>query len=118
MILRGEKFMLSKKYERFSKVSLWICLYYFLSNSYILLCWGPRFNNMFFLELLKMFLMFDLCTWHIYGIFAILSLVIKLVKIFKIPAIERKNQIINIILHLIFMSISLFQIFWIFKNGF
>lgn len=98
-----------KRYNLFSKISLFIVGFYCLINIPLML--SQTIGN----EINAAIYFIDAYTWHIYGLFAIISFIVKLF-------IEKENNKekykFNIILHTIFMLASFAQILYIFGNPF
>ncbi len=97
-----------KKSSGFSIISLCIVTVYFLINSLFVCEWLSSkgtlsvFSNIVFT--------IDLFTWHIYCLFATISFFVKVSK--------KNSSKWNSFLHLIFMLISFFEIYWMIQNAF
>ena len=111
MIFKGAtKTMKTEKGHRtLSSVSLFIVGLYCLFNSLLMLevmyakgTLSAFADTVFFI---------DLFTWHVYGLFAIISFIIKVSE-------KNKYSKLNVFLHLIFMLISFFEIYWMIQKAF
>ena len=109
---------MTKRYKKFSDISLIIVGFYCLANALIILGWGPRFNFEAYLVIAEAVLFVDLCTWHIYGLFAIVGFIIKICFICEHKELLNKAYIKNLIFHFLFSAISFLEIWWIFENSF
>ncbi len=97
-----------KRHSGFSAVSLFIVALYCLLNSLLMFEWMYTKGTLSAFADTVFFI--DLFTWHIYGLFAIISFLIK---------VSKKNSSKRYsFLHLIFMLISFFEIYWIIQNAF
>lgn len=96
-----------------SGFSLFTVTVYFLLNSAFMLEWYlakgvlSAFSNAVFT--------LDLFTWHIYGLFAILTFIIR---IFSVNRQSSRAARLNAVLHLVFMSISFFEIYYMIQIAF
>ena len=98
-----------KRYNLFSKISLFIVGFYCLINIPLML--SQTAENIVFASVYFI----DAYTWHIYGLFAIISFIVKL---FMEKENNKEKYKLNIILHTVFMLASFAQILYIFGNPF
>ncbi len=110
--------MKKDRFELFSKISLWITAFYFLSNILVLPVWWDFEIFHFFRKITLMPFYIDLFTWHIFGIFSLVAFVVKIVIWMKRGELLKKNSIVNLILHLLFTVVAFGEIWWIFAKSF
>ncbi len=110
--------MKKDRFELFSKISLWITAYYFISNLLILPIWWDFEIFHFFSELMMVPFYTDLFTWHIFGGFSLVTFIVKIIIWVKRGELFKKNSIINLTLHLFFTVAAFGEIWWIFENSF
>ncbi|MBE6775740.1 MAG: hypothetical protein E7543_06065 [Ruminococcaceae bacterium] len=110
--------MKKDRFELFSKISLWITTYYFISNLFVLpLWWGTPIFNIFHGVFLIPFYI-DLFTWHIFGVFSVVAFIVKITVWVKRGELFKKNSIRNLILHIFYTVAAFGEIWWIFENSF
>lgn len=112
--------MLSKRFNAFSNISLWITAFYGIINVLAVLTWKMFAENIPALVymLCNITLTIDLFTWHVFGLFAIVSFIVKFTVFCKEKIIFQKPHFLNLIFHLIFTVSFGFSVWWLFENSF
>lgn len=93
----------------------------FIGNSIMYLGWESIFSGLaleIYTAISDVVLMIDLCTWHIHGLFAVISFIVKVILLWGKKIKPNAYEIINVILHFIFSTVSFYEIWFIFENSF